>query len=144
MRTWVKCKYIKEITPQMKFLFELYKNEKDNKNLIKALTKQINYCDNKVYNSLMYNKDRIFNNGKYFVSAQNYDYNYNLSDLSKSKGILRNIRVLPFFNERYSRNMVGMRNYMSDRSFILRSASILSQGTYRLYKNEIYKLCNKT
>lgn len=144
MRTWIKCKCIKEITPQIKFLFQLYVNEKDNKDLINVLFKQINYCDNKTYNSLMSNKNNLFEGGKFFVSVQNYDYNYNLSDLSKSKGILRKLRVLPFFSERYFRNIVGRRNYMSDRSFILRSASILSQGTYRLYKNEIYKLCNKT
>ena len=144
MRTWINCKYITSITPQMEFLIQLYINEKDNNDLINVLFKQINYCDNKTYNSLMCNKNNLFEGGKFFVSVQNYDYNYNWSDLSKSKGILRKLRVFPFFSERYFRNVAGGIKCMYDKSFILRSASILSQGTYRLYKNEIYKLCNKT
>ena len=134
MRTWVKCKYIKEITPQMKFLFQLYKNPKDNKDLIKALTKQINYCDNKVYNSLMHNKDRIFNNGNHFVMLNDTNYYGVYKDISKSKGVLTNFKIIPY---------EGI-NFKRDKSYLLKNTSILSEGTYRLYKNEIYKLCNKT
>lgn len=144
MRTWVKCNYIKEITPQMKFLFQLYKNPKDNKDLIKALTKQINYCDNKVYNSLMHNKDRIFNNGKYFVLLNDTNYYGVYTDISKTKGVLTNIRIIAFEKFIYYRNNYEGINFKTDKSYLLKNTSILSEGTYRLYKNEIYKLCNKT
>lgn len=144
MRTWVKCKYIKEITPQMKFLFQLYKNPKDNKDLIKALTKQINYCDNKVYSSLIHNKDRIFNNGKYFVMLNDTNYYGVYTDISKTKGVLTNIRIMAFEKIYNYRNNYESISFKTDKSYLLKNTSILSEGTYRLYKNEIYKLCNKT
>ena len=127
----------------MKFLFELYKNPKDNENFIKALTNEINYCDTKTYNSLIHNKNKIFENGNYNVEITNNSYNYTKLSSSKSKGILINLRILPFYDKYWDYKRYN-NSYQWDKSFNLKSGSVLSIGVYRLYKNEIYKLCNKT
>ena len=147
MQTWINCKYITDITPQMNFVFQLLQNKKDNEGMIKVLNCSINYCDNKTLNSLKHNKHRLFQKDKFKVFVNYNGWSNNIyKDFSKNKGPL--VKLTLFSVEEFSYyepfNQHIPKKYITDKSVFLTQASYYSAGIYRLYKNQIYKLCNKT
>ena len=147
MRTWINCKYITNVTPQMEFLFELLKNENDNINIIQALNNSINYCDRKTLNTLKHNKDRLFQKGNFEVFIEYNGWsNKKYSSFSKSKGPLLKLRMQSIreLNDFKRSNSIIVKKYSNDNTMYVKGASYCSTGLYRLYKNQIYKLCNKT
>ena len=146
MRTWINCKYITSITPQMKFLFELLKNENDNKDMIQALNNSINYCDRKTLNALRHNKHRLFQKGNLEVLiGYNGWSNNKYSNFSKNKGPLLKLQMQSLKVLDYSKDFSDtLKKYTHYNIMYVKEASYCSTGLYRLYKNQIYKLCNKT
>ena len=147
MRTWINCKYITRITPQMEFLFQLLKNENDNINMIQALNNSINYCDRKTLNALRHNKDRLFQKGNFEVLIEYNGWsNKKYSNFSKSKGPLLKLRMQSIRELNHFKHSSGiiLKEHSDDRTIYVKEVSYCSTGLYRLYKNQIYKLCNKT
>jgi len=152
MRTWINCKYITNVTPQMEFLFQLLKNENDNINMIQVLNNSINYCDRKTLNALRHNKDKLFQKGnlEVFIGYNGWSNN-KYSSFSKNKGPLLKLEMQPIRALNYSKDFsdtlkkYAHKNIMYIKnSMYVKGASYCSTGLYRLYKNQIYKLCNKT
>jgi hypothetical protein len=129
----------------MKFLFELLKNETDNKDMIQALNNSINYCDRKTLNALRHNKHRLFQNSnlEVFIGYNGWSHN-KYSNFSKNKGPLLKLRLQSIREFAYHKNSNTLKKYNYNNAMYVKEASYCSTGLYRLYKKQIYKLCNKT
>ncbi len=129
MKTWILAETLLKPSEETLFLQELAFS-KSNYPLLRAIEshtkhRALNYVDQRVYNFMMHNK-RIINR---FTAARNMRLlrDYRNSKITNGFPIYATSK-LPFGKENIH---------------FLHGVNVFSKGTYRVYKNKIYKLMER-